>query len=217
MFVVCRQFCVNKLIKLLLLVLETMTIVFRPPTDRQILDINSAESSTAWVVFFLAKNRKDNLVDKHRNDVTILDLQLTNIFHSICGQDPQLRLKSLLSPKNLSETPLGSKSKNCNSRKERPTMSERTNTQSVVQGVVESDDKFLARLKEVACYCDCQSLKTVANPQEEMINIIFISVLRSPEEKLKFEDGIKTKSTMALSEKTENLQYRSQAMTYAIR
>ena len=64
-------------------------------------------------------------------------------------------------------------------------MSERTNIQSVIQGVVESDDKFLARLKDVACYCDCQSLRTVANPQEEMVNIIFISGLRNPEKKLK--------------------------------
>ena len=42
-----------------------------------------------------------------------------------------------------------------------------------------------------------------------------ISGLRDPEAKLRPVDGIKTKPTMTLSEMTESLQFRSQAMAFA--
>ena len=43
----------------------------------------------------------------------------------------------------------------------------------------------------------------------------FISGLRDPEAKFRLLDGIKTKPTMSLSEMTESLQFRSQAMAFA--
>ena len=86
---------------------------------------------------------------------------------------------------------------------------------SIVQGVGESDDDFLARLREEARYCDFEKLKTVTNPEEELIKIKFISGLRDPEAKLGLLDGIETKPTMSLSELTECLQFRSQAMAFA--
>ena len=47
------------------------------------------------------------------------------------------------------------------------------------------------------------------------MKIKFISGLRDPEAKLRLLDGIKNKPTMSLSEMTENLQFRSQAMAFA--
>ena len=86
---------------------------------------------------------------------------------------------------------------------------------SVVQGVGESDDDFLARLREEARYCDFEKLKLVTNPEEELVKIKFISGLRDPEAKLRLLDGIKTKPTMSLSEMTEILQFRSKATAFA--
>ena len=74
---------------------------------------------------------------------------------------------------------------------------------------------FLARPREEARYCDFEKLKTVTNPEEELVKIKFISGLRDPEAKLGLLDGIKTKPTMSLSKLTENLQFRSQAMAFA--
>ena len=101
------------------------------------------------------------------------------------------------------------------SPKERAETAERSKFLSVVQGVGESDDDFLARLREEARYCDFEKLKTVTNPEEELVKIKFISGLRDPEVKLKLLDGIKTKTTMSLSDMTESLQFRSQAMAFA--
>ena len=47
------------------------------------------------------------------------------------------------------------------------------------------------------------------------MKIKFVSGLRDPEAKLRLLDGIKTKPTMSLSEMTESLQFRSQAMAFA--
>ena len=48
-----------------------------------------------------------------------------------------------------------------------------------------------------------------------MVKIKFISSFGDPEAKLRLLDGIKTKPAMSLSEKTESLQFRSQAMAFA--
>ena len=80
---------------------------------------------------------------------------------------------------------------------------------SVVQGVGESDDGFLAHLREEAHYCDFEKLKTVTNPEEELVKIKFISGLRNAEAKLRLVDGIKTNPTISLSEMTKNLHLRS--------
>ena len=77
------------------------------------------------------------------------------------------------------------------------------------------DDDFLTRLREEARYCDFEELKTVTDPEEELVKIKFISGLRDPEAKLRLLDGIKTKPTISLSEMTESLQFRRQAMVFA--
>ena len=79
----------------------------------------------------------------------------------------------------------------------------------------ESDDDFLARLREEARYCDFEKLKTAANPEEEVVKKKFISGLRDPEAKLRLLDGIKAKPAMSVTEMTKNLQFRSQAMAFA--
>ena len=87
---------------------------------------------------------------------------------------------------------------------------------SVIQGVGESEDDFLARLRAEARYCDFEKLKTAANPQEELVKIKFISGLRDPEAKLtRLLDGIKAKPAISVTEMIESLQFRSQAMAFA--
>ena len=84
------------------------------------------------------------------------------------------------------------------SPKERVETAERVKFLSLVQGAGESDENFLARLREESRYCDFEKLKTVANPEVELIKIKFISGLRDPEAKLKLLDGIKTKPTISV-------------------
>ena len=186
----------------------------RPPNDRQTLDLQNAESCTAWIMSFVAKCCAEKKEDKVNNDGTIVDLQVTNLFLSICGQDALLKLRSLMSPKKLLDTPFKEirlAIQNYILHKERVVTAERAKFLSVVQSVGESDDDFLARLREEARYCDFENPKTVTNPEKELVKIKFISGLRDPEAKLRLLDGIKTKSTMSLSEMTESLQFRSQA------
>ena len=94
-------------------------------------------------------------------------------------------------------------------------MAEKAKFLSVIQGVVESDDDLLAPLREEARYCDFEKLKTVANPEEELVKIKFISDLREPEAKPRLIDGINAKPAMSVTEMTESLQFRSQAMAFA--
>ena len=85
--------------------LETRTMVSRPQNDRQTFDLQNAESSTAWIMSFVAKCRAEKKEDKVNTDVTIVDLQVTNLFLSICGQDALLKLRSLMRPKKSLDTP----------------------------------------------------------------------------------------------------------------
>ena len=75
-------------------------MVFRPTTDRQILDLQNAESAIAWIMSFVAKCRAQKKIDKINTDVTVQDLQVTNLFLSMSGQDAIFKLKSLISPRN---------------------------------------------------------------------------------------------------------------------
>ena len=139
-------------------------MVSRPPNDRQTLDLQNAESCTAWIMSFVAKVCTEKKEDKVNTDGTILDLHVTNPFLSICGQDALFKLRSLMSPKKLLDTPfkeIRQAIKTIFSPKERVETAEKAKFLSVVQGVVESDDDFLARLREEARYCDFKKLKTV--------------------------------------------------------
>ena len=94
-----------KIIKILLLVLETTTMVSKPISDRKTLDLQKAESCTAWIMSFVAKFCAEKKEDKGNTDGTIGDLQVTNLFLSKCGQDALLKLRSLMSPNYLLDTP----------------------------------------------------------------------------------------------------------------
>ena len=127
-----------KITKFLLLVLETTTMVSRQPNDRQTLDLQNAESYTAWIMSFVAKCRAEKKEDKVNNDGTVVDLQVTNLFLSICGQDALLKLRSLMSPKKLLDTlfkEIRLAIQNYISPKERVVTAERAKFLSVVQGV----------------------------------------------------------------------------------
>ena len=49
-------------------------MVPRPATDRQILDLQNAESATAWIMFFVAKCLAEKKKDKVNNDGTVQEL-----------------------------------------------------------------------------------------------------------------------------------------------
>ena len=85
--------------------LSTTTMVSRSARDRQILDLHKAESATAWIMSFVAKYRAEKKEDKVNNDGTVQDLQVTSLFLSMCGQDAIINFRSLMSPRNLIDTP----------------------------------------------------------------------------------------------------------------
>ena len=123
-----------------------------------------------------------------------------------------------MSPKKLLDTPfkeIRQAIQNYIFPKEKVETAERAKFLSVVQGVGESDDDFLAHLREEAHYCDFEKLKTLTNPEEELVKTKIILGLRDLKAKLRLLDSIKTKPTMYLSKMTESLQFRSQAMAFA--
>ena len=77
----------------------------RPATDRQILALQNAESATAWIMPFVAKSRAEKKEDKINTNGTVQELQVTNLFLSMCGQDAIIKLRSLISRRNLIDTP----------------------------------------------------------------------------------------------------------------
>ena len=79
-------------------------MVSRPATDRQTLDLQNAESATAWIVFCgEISRREENGQDQHQ--WYLQDLQVTNFFLSLCGQDATINLRSLTSHRNLMDNP----------------------------------------------------------------------------------------------------------------
>ena len=74
-------------------------MVFRPPTDQQVLDMQNVESFTLWIVSFVAKCCVEKEKNKPNTDDTISDLQITNIFLSMCKEGKLLKLRSLMSRK----------------------------------------------------------------------------------------------------------------------
>ena len=80
-------------------------MVSRTATDRQISDLQNAESATSWIMSFVAKCRAEKKEDKVNKDGTVQDLQVTNLFFSMCGQEAIIKLRSLMSPRNLIDTP----------------------------------------------------------------------------------------------------------------
>ena len=154
-------------------------MVSRPATDRQILDLQNAESTTAWIMSFVAKCRAEKKADKVNNDGTVVvqDLQVTNLFLSMCGQEAIVKLRSLMSPRNLIDTPykdIRLAIQNYISPKERVVTAERAKFLSRKQGVGETDDDFLARIREDARYCDFEKLKTAANPRGVGKNKVYL-------------------------------------------
>ena len=121
-------------------------------------------------------------------------------------------------PKKLLDTPfkeIRQAIQNYISPKERVETAKRAKFLSTVQAIGETDDNFVANLRGEARYSDFEKLKTVTNPEEELKKIKFISGLRDPEANLRLLDSIKALPTMSLSEMTENLQFRSQAIAFA--
>ena len=132
---------------------------------------------------FVAKCRAEKKEDKVNTDGTVQDLQVTNLFLSMCEQDAIIKLRSLMSPRNLTDTPykdIRLAIQNYISPKERVVTAERAKFLSVIQGVGESDDDFLARLREEARYCDFEKLETAANPEEELVKNKFYLRFEGP-------------------------------------
>ena len=183
-------------------------MVSRPATDRQILDLQNAESATAWIMSFVAKFCAKKKEDNINTYGTIQDLQATNFFLSMCRKNAIIELRSLISPRNLIETSYKDFRlviQNYFSLRERVIKAERAKFLSVIQGVRESE----------ARYWDFEKLNTPANPDEELLKIKFISCLRDLEANLRLPDGFKAKAAISDIEMTKNLQFISQAMAFA--
>ena len=80
-------------------------MVSRLATDRQILGLQNAESASAWIISFVAKCRAEKKEDKINTDGTVQELEVTNLFLSMCGKDAIIKLRSLMNPRNLIDTP----------------------------------------------------------------------------------------------------------------
>ena len=146
--------------------LSITTMVSRSATDRKILDLQNAESAASWIMSFVAKCRAEKKEDKINTDGTVPDLRVTNFYLSMCGQDAIIKLTSLMSPRNLKNTPFKDNSLAIQVFIfiERVVTAEGAKFLSVIQGERESDDDFLALLREEHLF---EKLKTVANPEEE--------------------------------------------------
>ena len=106
----------------------------------------------------------------------------------MCGQDAIIKLRSLIRPRNLIDLPykvIRLAIQIYVSPKERVVKAERAKLSSVIQGVGESNDDFLARHTEEAGYCDFKKHKTAVNPEDELVKIKFIPGLKDPESKLR--------------------------------
>ena len=146
--------------------LSTTTIVSTPAIGRQILDPQNAESATAWIMSFVAKCRAEKKKDKVKTDGTVQDLQLTNLFLNLRGQDAIIKFSSLLSPRNLIDTPykeIRLAIQNYIFPQKRVVTAERAKFLSILQSARESDDDHLSRLREEARYCNFEKLKTATN------------------------------------------------------
>ena len=169
-------------------------------------------------MYFVAKRSAEKKEDNINNDGTILDLQVTNLFLSMGGQDAIIKFRRLISLRNLIDTPykdIRLLIQNYISTKERVGTAERVKFLSVIQDIGESDDIFSERLGEEARYCDLEKPKTAANHEKGLVKKI-ISALRDTEAKLRLLDGIKAKPAISVTEMTENLKFRSQAMAFQV-
>ena len=84
--------------------LSNNIMVSRPPADRQLFELQNAESANAWIMSFVAKCRTEKKEDEINNNGTMLDRQVTSFFLRMCRQDAIIRLRSLKSSRNFIET-----------------------------------------------------------------------------------------------------------------
>ena len=75
-------------------------MVPRPTTDRQLLDLQNAESATAWIMSFVRKCSAEKKEDRINTNGTVQDLKVTNFVLSMCGHDAIIKLRNLISPRN---------------------------------------------------------------------------------------------------------------------
>ena len=140
----------------------------RPTTDRQNLDLQNAESATAWILSFVAKCRAEKKEDKINTNDTVQELQVTNFFLSMWGQEAIIKIRSLISPRSLIDTPykdIRLAIQNYISPNERVAPAEKAKFLSIMQGVGESDDDYLAHFGEDARFCDFENSKQWPTPK----------------------------------------------------
>ena len=107
-------------------------------------------------MYFVTKCRAEKKEDN--SDGNMQGLQVTNLFLSMCEQDAIIKLSSLISPRKLIDTlykDIRLAIQSFISPKERVVTAERAKFLSVIRGVGDSDNKFLARrIREEARCCD---------------------------------------------------------------
>ena len=72
--------------------------------QKSYLDLKNAKSATAWIVPSVAKCQAEKKEDRINTDDTVQDLQVTISF-SVCVGDAIIKFRSLISPRNLINTP----------------------------------------------------------------------------------------------------------------
>ena len=135
---------------------------------RQLLDLLNAESATAWIMSFLAKSRAEKKEDKLNTNCTIQDLQVANLFLSMCRQDAISKLRSQNSPRYSIDTPyrdIRLAIQKFISANERVVTADRAKFLSVIQGGKASDGNFLAPLGEEARYSDFAKTQNSDQPR----------------------------------------------------
>ena len=118
---------------------------------------------------FVANCRVEKKKDKVDTNDSVQDLQVTNLFLSLYGQVAIVKFRNLLSPRNLIDTPykdIRLAIQNYISPKKRAVTSERAKILSVLQSGGESDDDYLARLREEARYFNFEKLKIATKLEE---------------------------------------------------
>ena len=81
------------------------TKVSRPPAERKILDLQDAESAIAWIMSFVAECCAEKKDDELNIDGALIDLQVTNLLHSMHVRDTNVIHRNLTSTKNSIDTP----------------------------------------------------------------------------------------------------------------
>ena len=125
----------------------------------------------------VAKCRAEKKKDEINTKGTIQNLQVTNLYLSMCWQDEYIKLWSPISPRNLIDIPYKNirlaiqnytspkkRERERERERERVVTAERAKFLSVIQSIGESNDDLLARSGEEARHCGFKKKQNSVQP-----------------------------------------------------